>query len=301
MTGFRDRAADWAYATGWQVAGVIPQSWSRRAFETLANQTWARDGEGVQQLSSNLARVFDHSLEPHELAEYSRQAMQSYMRYWNETFALPHWSHGNIADKVEIVHEERLKAAIERGNGVVIALSHSGNWDLAGAWLALTHGGFTTVAERLKPEGLFERFKAHRESLGMEVLAADGGPRVLATMSTRLREGGTVCLLADRDLNGTGVIVNFFNEPAHFPAGPAALAVSTGAALITVRLYYSGDKLVIDFDEPLVELLPDTATRHDRVQVLTQQVADQFQAAITAHPTDWHMMQSFWDSDRGLS
>ncbi len=301
MTGFRDRAADWAYATGWQVAGVIPQSWSRRAFETLANQTWARDGEGVQRLSSNLARVFDHSLEPHELAEYSRQAMQSYMRYWNETFALPHWSHGDIADKVEIVHEERLKAAIERGNGVVIALSHSGNWDLAGAWLALTHGGFTTVAERLKPEGLFERFKAHRESLGMEVLAADGGPRVLATMSTRLREGGTVCLLADRDLNGTGVIVNFFNEPAHFPAGPAALAVSTGAALITVRLYYSGDKLVIDFDEPLVELLPDTATRHARVQVLTQQVADQFQVAITAHPTDWHMMQSFWDSDRGLS
>ena len=301
MTGFRDRAADWAYATGWQVAGVIPQSWSRRAFETLANQTWARDGEGVQQLSSNLARVFDHSLEPHELAEYSRQAMQSYMRYWNETFALPHWSHGDIGDKVEIVHEERLKAAIERGNGVVIALSHSGNWDLAGAWLALTHGGFTTVAERLKPEGLFERFKAHRESLGMEVLAADGGPRVLATMSTRLREGGTVCLLADRDLNGTGVIVNFFNEPALFPAGPAALAVSTGAALITVRLSYSGDKLVIDFDEPLVELLPDTATRHARVQVLTQQVADQFQAAITAHPTDWHMMQSFWDSDRGLS
>jgi KDO2-lipid IV(A) lauroyltransferase len=248
-----------------------------------------------------LARIFDHSLEPHELAEYSRQAMQSYMRYWNETFALPHWSHADIADKVEIVHEERLKAVIERGNGVVIALSHSGNWDLAGAWLALTHGGFTTVAERLKPEGLFERFKAHRESLGMEVLAADGGPRVLATMSTRLREGGTVCLLADRDLNGTGVVVNFFNEPAHFPAGPAALAVSTGAALITVRLSYAGDKLVIDFDEPLVELLPDTATRHDRVQVLTQQVADQFQAAITAHPTDWHMMQSFWDSDRGLS
>jgi len=235
------------------------------------------------------------------LAEYSRQAMQSYMRYWNETFALPHWSHGDVADKVEIVHEERLTAAIERGNGVVIALSHSGNWDLAGAWLALTHGGFTTVAERLKPDGLFERFKAHRESLGMEVLAADGGPRVLATMSTRLREGGTVCLLADRDLNGTGILVNFFNEAAHFPAGPAALAVSTGAALITVRLSYAGDKLVIDFDESLVELLPDTATRHDRVQVLTQQVADQFQAAITAHPTDWHMMQSFWDSDRGLS
>ena len=77
--------------------------------------------------------------------------------------------------------------------------------------------------------------------------------------------------------------------------------MSTGAALITLRLSYRAEKLIIDFDEPLVELLPDTATRHDRVQVLTQQVADQFQAAISDHPTDWHMMQPFWDADRGLS
>jgi len=296
----RDRAVDLAYAAGWSVAGAVPERLVRKSFSVLADQTWARDGDGVRRLSSNLARVVDPNTSPAELAELTRLSMQSYMRYWRETFSLAQWSPEEILSRINVVNPEVVQTLVEDDRGLVIALSHSGNWDLGGAWLGIAHGAFTTVAERLKPEALFERFKAHRESLGMEILAADGGPRVLATMKTRLREGGIVCLLADRDLSGNGIPVNFFGAPAHFPAGPAALATSTGAALLTVRFYYKGEQMAIEFDEPLREVLPPTAPRHDRIQVLTQQMADAFQANISAHPTDWHMMQPFWDEDRGL-
>lgn len=56
----------------------------------------------------------------------------------------------------------------------MIALPHSGNWDMAGVWLAQSHGTFTTVAERLKPESLYRRFIAYRERLGFEVLPLSG-------------------------------------------------------------------------------------------------------------------------------
>src|SRR5207244_10398543 len=120
---------------------------------------------------------------------------------------------------------------------------HSGNWDVAAVWL-IHHGiPFTTVAERLRPESLYRRFVAYRESLGMEVLPLTGGARPASeVLAERLRAGRMICLVGDRDLSGSGVRVDFFGEPATMPAGPALLAVTTGAALMPVGLRYEGDE-----------------------------------------------------------
>ena len=113
---------------------------------------------------------------------------------------------------------------------MILSLPHMGNWDHAGAWLAGTGVPFTTVAERLKPESLFERFVEFRESLGMEVIPLTGGEQPpFKILAERLRSGGVLCLLADRDLTASGIEVEFFGSPARMPAGPAALAVDTGA------------------------------------------------------------------------
>ena len=114
----------------------------------------------------------------------------------------------------------------------MLALPHSGNWDMAGVWLAHDRGTFTTVAERLKPESLYRRFIAYRESLGFEMLPLTGGDRPpFEVLSERLRANRVVCLMAERDLTRTGVEVDFFGEPTRMPAGPAKLAIETGAAL----------------------------------------------------------------------
>ena len=122
------------------------------------------------------------------------------------------------------------------GRGAVLALPHSGNWDMAGVWMAQNHGRFATVAERLKPESLYNRFLAYRESLGFEVVPCPGGERSpFDVLGDRLRDNGVVCLMADRDLTRTGVQVDFFGEPTRLPAGPAKLALEHRCARCSRR------------------------------------------------------------------
>ena len=148
---------------------------------------------------------------------------------------------------------------------------------------------FTTVAERLKPESLYERFVAFREGLGMEVLPLTGGTRPpFDVLRERLGEGGTVCLLGDRDLTPRGVDVQFFGAAARMPAGPARLALETGADLIPCALSFTDTGWAIAFDEPL---------RHTDVATMTQQLASAFEAGIAEHPQDWHMLQLLWLDD----
>jgi KDO2-lipid IV(A) lauroyltransferase len=174
-------------------------------------------------------------------------------------------------------------------------LPHSGNWDVAGLWL-IQHGHpFTTVAERLKPESLFDKFVAYREGLGMEVLALTGAPRPpMETLKQRLTAGGVVCLVADRDLSRGGVAVNFFGEPTRMPAGPSLLAAVTGAALMPVHLYYDGAGWGQYVGAPVD--LGDGDLR-SKLKIGTQALADFFAERIAQYPQDWHMLQRLWLAD----
>ena len=156
-------------------------------------------------------------------------------------------------------------------------------------------GSFTTVAERIKPESVYERFVAFREGLGMEVLPASGGSRPFGVLAQRLRAGKVVCLPCDRDVTGSGIEVEFFGERAHMMAGPAALAVQTGAALIPVTLWFDGDGWGVRF-YPAVPV-PAEGDRKQQVTAMTQQIARDFEDGIAAHPADWHMLQRIFLAD----
>jgi KDO2-lipid IV(A) lauroyltransferase len=192
---------------------------------------------------------------------------------------------------------DHLDAGLAAGKGVVLALPHSGNWDACGIWLVSHSGPFTTVAERLKPESVFDRFVAYRESIGMEVIALTGSQRPPTDVLTeRLRENRVVCLLADRDLSRNGVEVSFFGEPAKMPPGPALLAATTGASLHVVNGFFVGDAdWGLDITAPIQ--LPAEGSLRDRVSAGTQQMADLFAAGIAARPHDWHMLQRLWLAD----
>lgn len=179
---------------------------------------------------------------------------------------------------------------------MVLALPHMGNYDLAGAWVTTKlDTPFTTVAEQLKPETLYDRFVAYRESLGMEVLPHTGGS-AFGTLAQRLRAGGLVCLVADRDLSASGVEVKFFGEAARMPAGPALLAQQTGALLLPVTLWYDGSPVMQGRVHPPIDV-PETGTRTEKTSVMTQALADAFATGIAEHPEDWHMLQRLWLAD----
>ena len=287
------------YFLGWVLLGSIP----RRVALAVGNAgavcaaRWADD----TQLRKNMARalgVADPALVPDSVV---RAAWRSYARYWMEVFALPKLAQdprviARLDSSVQGV--EYLDEALASGRGVVIVLTHSGNWDMAGLWLVHHAGGFSTVAERLSPEELFDAFVEYRESLGFEVLAhTGGGVPVMQVLEQRLRGGGIVCLLGERDLSGRGVAVPLLGELAHVPTGAARLVRDTGATLLTAECFFTpasagqlpGWGMVVD--------APVTPRDPKDVAGTTAQIMGNLGAHIARHPEDWHMLQPVFDQD----
>jgi phosphatidylinositol dimannoside acyltransferase len=290
---------DWlstaSYAAGWRVVRALPAPVAGRLFATAADVAVRRDGRSIRQLRRNLARVAGPDVAPVELDRLVRAGMRSYARYWLETFRLPSMDHDQIIARVRTDGAEHVDGAMAAGSGAVFALPHSGNWDIAGLWLVRRGYPFSTVAERLEPESLFDRFVAYRESLGMRVLPLTGGPRPpMPVLAERLKAGEAVCLVADRDLSRSGVEVQFFGEPTRMPPGPALLAATTGAALMPVHLYFDGNGWG-QWIGPEIEL--GDGPLRDRVQRATQALASAFEHRIAQYPQDWHMLQRLWLAD----
>ncbi|GAB3149019.1 phosphatidylinositol mannoside acyltransferase [Microbispora hainanensis] len=294
-----DRLVAAAYSVGWAVVRHVPERLAAWFFRVLADWLWLRRGKSVRRLESNLARVVGGDAGDRAVRDLSRAGMRSYFRYWMESFRFAAYTRERILDGTRATGGEHIFDNLARGRGVVVALPHMGNYDFAGAWLVHRGHRFTTVAERLKPESLFERFIDYRERLGMEVLplTAKGGGSAMAfgTLAKRLREGKTVCLPAERDLTASGVEVDFFGARTRMAAGPAALAIQTGAALLPAVLWFDGNGWGIRIQEEIP--VPAEGTREEKVGVMTQAVAAVFEKGIAEHPEDWHMLQRLWLDD----
>lgn len=284
-----EQASDWGYAAGWRLVRAAPEFVARNAFSAGA-QLAARNG-GPEQLRKNLARVL--GVAPEQVPDgLIRASLASYARYWREAFRLPSMDHVELGKRLWVDDIEMAFDSLKfHGRGAILALPHSGNWDMAGVWLAQNYGTFATVAERLKPESLYNRFLAYRESLGFEVVPSAGGERSpFDVLADRLRDNRIVCLMADRDLTRTGVQVDFFGEPTRLPAGPAKLAIETGAALFPAHCWFEGDGW-------RTQIYPELDTSSGDVTAITQALADRFAVNIAAYPADWHMMQPQWLAD----
>jgi lauroyl/myristoyl acyltransferase len=332
METLRERLTSAAFGAGWSLVCRLPEPVAHALFMAGAEVAWRRQGGGVQVLEGNLMRVIgtDRAASPaansdaaasrtgrlsgaeeatgqapadqpdgKELRTLSRAVLRSYARYYLETFRMQAIPASRIAAGMH-VNTDQADLTLEHmknGRGVIYALPHMGDFEQAARWIiGYGAGSFTTVAERLKPESVFQRYLAFRQSFGMEVVATTGGPHPFGVMAQRLRAAKLVCIVADRDLSDTGVEVDFFGEKALFPAGPALLAVQTGAALMPVACWFEGEAEwgAHIYDEIAV---PADGTRKEKAVAMTKELAAVFEQAIREHPEDWHMLQKVFVRD----
>jgi phosphatidylinositol dimannoside acyltransferase len=286
-----------AYALGWSLVCRVPEGWAAAVFGFFADIAWRRQGHSVRVLEGNLRRVLGDEATGKELRALSREAMQSYARYWLEIFRFPRMSQDRlVSGTIEVGHVEEFLKKLADGRGVIVPLPHMGNWDQAGAWvIGRGPGSFTTVMERLEPASVYDQFIAFREGIGMEVLSATGGPHPFGVLAQRLRAGKLVVLLCDRDVTGGGIEVDFFGEKALMMGGSAALAVQTGAALMPATLWFEGDRWGVHIHEEIP--VPETGDRRQKAAAMTQEIARVFEQGIREHPADWHMLQKVFVAD----
>ncbi len=272
------------YGVGWRLGSRMP-GWLVRALIRLASRlAQRRNGRHVRTLRENLHAATGEAPTP----ALVRAALASYLRTFAEVLALPGWTRAQVLERVRVVEEQSVRDAFE-GTGAVVALPHSGNWDLAGAWACYAGMPVTTVAEQLG-DAEFAAFLAFRERLGMEVLS-HRDPAAIPALIGAIRRRRVVCLIADRDLGGSGVPVQWAGHPVTAPAGPALVARRTGARLLPAVCQYEGERMIVRVGPPV----PHQPGRAGLI-AMTQQVIDYFADAIARQPEDWHLMQPFFPS-----
>jgi len=277
-----------AYFVAWRILRWLPENFVYSLAYKISDLLVKRNGKSVARLRSNLART-QPSMTALDLELLVYRGMRSAARYWCDTFRFPDWSLARIQNTVTVTNEQLLLDAIAAGHGVIVTLPHAGNYDHAAAYFCGKGVKIVTVAERLKPEALFEKFMQYRAAFGLEALPLDG--RTIPTLALRLRSGYVVALAADRDLSRSGINVTFFDGQARMPAGPAVLALKTGAPLLYAMVSYTENGIHIDLEQVAI---PASGTESEKIAVIIQRSADLFAKGIAQYPQDWHMMQRIW-------
>lgn len=287
LNSWRQNLSAAGYIAGWKVVAYLPAAITRPLF-TLGADIASRRGKGMPQLRKNLARVVGESNVTDRLV---RDSMRSYARYWLESFRLPRMvGEPNLVERYHsgMIGTDILEASLSAGKGVVLVLPHSGNWDMAGMYLAAKYESFTTVAERLKPESLYDAFVDFRESLGFSVVPHQGTTGPYERLLEVVQQGGVVALLGERDLKKSGVEVEFFGETTRMPSGAARLALDSGAPLHVAHCWFDGSGWGTKVSPAL---------EGESVAELVQAIARGFEENIREHPVDWHMLQPLWLKD----
>lgn len=288
----KERLGYWTYASmGW-LSTKLPERVGRLLFRTGGRLAFASSRKARATVTANLSRVMGLPADSDLLRASVREAFERYAEYWYETFRLGVMSEADIAARVSAEGLENLAAAREAGKGAIAVAAHMGNWDAAGAYVAANGYDLVAVAEALRPKRLLDLFVRHREDIGMKILPLEKGGGVTQRLSEYLSRNWVVALVADRDLSGKGIEVEMFGALRKLPAGPAVLSTSSGAPIMVVAVYSEGGRWRVRFAPPLV-VEPSGNVRED-IAALTRKMAGEFERAIAADPTNWHMFQPAW-------
>jgi phosphatidylinositol dimannoside acyltransferase len=284
-----------AYRAAAGLARVAPRALHRPSIRALARLAERLTPERRLVVERNLLRVYGDAIDEAMLRRAVSETFESYGRYWLDSFRLPSIGMAELDGRFTHEGYEHIKAARAAGRGPLMVIPHLGGWEWAAFWLTrVERVGVTAVVEPLQPPELFEFFVDLRRSLGMQIVSL--GPHAASGVSAAVRRRDVVCLLADRDIAGTGTEVTFFGEPTTLPSGPALLALRTGAPLIPCAVYFRDGGLHAVVRPPLV------TERHGRlrddVSRITQDVAGALESLIEVAPEQWHLMEPNWPSDR---
>ncbi len=283
------------YRLGAALVGALPEPVVRRlgSFAGWLSWLWAdeRKAMAIRHMERVLGPGADHQ-------RAARAMFSAYGRYWAETLWFRPRRVESVRRNVTLLGAEHLRAAQEQDRPIVVALPHIGNWEMAASAADDVGVRVTAVAEALANRRVLEWFLEFRTSLNIDVVLAEGAG-TMRTLLQALKNGQLVALVADRDITGTGVEVEFFGETTALPAGPAALALRTNAVLLPVAAYFKngrGHRVVVGEPlEPRVE-----GSREVLVADLTQQVANAFEDMVREAPSQWHLVQPNWPSDRAF-
>lgn len=227
----------------------------------------------------------------------ARRVFVAYGRYWAEALWMRPRRARSVVERVSVDGLERVTDARDAGTGMVFALPHVGNWEVAGTIARREEIELVAVAEKLGSRRLVEWFSRLRNMLGIQIVLADGSREVFRNLFGVIGRGGAVALVTDRDLSGNGAEVEFFGEKTTLPTGAVTLGVRTGAPVFPVGSFFKekrGHHIVVG--PPLQ--IPNDGSTEERMAAGMIALAAALEELVRLAPEQWHLLQPNWPSDR---
>lgn len=283
-----------AYKLASSIIKAIPDRLLSRISNALGRCAYRLSSSKRVLVERNMHRTHEGQITNHELRQMTRQAFISYAKYWTDSAKMQSLTDYQIDAGFTVEGFEHIEDSWSEGPGPILALPHLGGWEWAGRWLTCRPKfEVTVVVEPQQPKELFEFMISYRESFGMNVIPL--GPNAGKEVIKAIKNNHVVCLLCDRDIEGTGVKVTFFDEETSIPAGPAMLSIRTGSKIIPVAVYQRSESHHAIVRPPLNS--ERQGNLREDVTRISQDIASSFEELILLEPEQWHLMSPNWPSD----
>lgn len=223
---------------------------------------------------------------------YARRSFAYYGLYLIDFLRMGRLTAAEVRRRVEYDRWETIEDA-RSGCGVVFVAMHFGNWDFGAARIA-GHGiPLAAIADSFEDESVNELVVGTRERLGVRIIPAE---RLATGVFRALRRNEVVAMLLD--VPASDIEVQFFGEPIAVPAGPARIALRTGAAVITGMLPRSGPRS--PRFEPVLQRIPfePSGDAPRDVRELTQAMVTSMEQTVRRYPEQWYIFRHLWVADR---
>lgn len=255
----------------------------------LAYYLWPR---GRKAMLQNYRRVLPGA-DRTEIRRVARRSLVNYCHYLTDFVRFHRLTPEAMVDNV---HGDEsfaaLDRALERGQGAIIVLMHFGNWDLGAGATAARGYPVAAVAETFRDVRLDRMVVRSRTRLGIKVIKME---KTSPSMVRSLRRNSLLALFIDRPTPGDGVKVTFFGEEVEVPAGPARLALRTGATVATAAFARprGGHMPVVTLTDFNIRIEP-TGDDDQDIRALTQAIMSSHEKFVRAYPEQWYMFREMW-------
>ena len=240
-------------------------------------------------VKANLRIIFPEKSNP-QLRKISRMVFQNFAKYLVDFFRFEKLNRQYIDKNIKLENLHYFDQALAKGKGVVVLTAHLGNWELGGVVLAQLGYPFWAVALPHKNKQVNDFFDAQRNSKGVKVIAMG---KAVRSCITEIRNNHMVALVGDRDFSEKGIIIDFFGRPTHFPEGPAALSLMTGASIVPgFMLRNPDDSFTLRIEKPIEFISTGNKTKDlaDLIGVYKNIIQDY----IRRYPEQWYVFRRFW-------
>lgn len=283
----RDRLTVLMFKTAWALPKFVPEIIQRQLYWFVATVGFFVRTPGLKRLQFNMSRVVSTTYWSPKALSLTWKAIHSYFKYWQQMFAMHSRDTNYVLAHSETENREVLDAALARGRGALVIATHSGNWDMAGAWLGLTYGNIVTVAEKLEPHELFEMFVEARQKFNVTIYPHVSSDSTVDSLSHELSNNKIVGLVADRTFSPRGIPVTLFGYPCKLPIGPYVISQANEVEIIPGAIWF-------DANETRMKLFAPISSSSKTAESVMQEVAHVFESIISRHPENWHMFQQVW-------